>query len=96
MWKRAILVAIVGLAAIPAFAADTAGAASTANLAAGTVVLDKAGIQQLTERVVALEKRVDQLRVPEAEPPPTPAELKRAKLMEEQHEEFLNQVWNMP
>lgn len=98
MWKRAVLVATVGLAALPAFAADASSqaTAATAHLAPATLALDKVGIQKLTERVVALEKRMDQIGVPEPAPAPTQAELERAKLMEEQHEEFLNQVWNMP
>ena len=98
MWKTAVMASFLALAARPVLAADSASsaAAATANLATGTVVLDKAGIQQLTERVVALEKRVDQLGVADPQPPPTQAELKRAKLFEAQHQEFLNQVWTAP
>ncbi len=98
MWKKAILLATLGLAATPALAADASSqaTAATAQLAPATLALDKAGIQKLTERVVALEKRMDQLGVPEPAPAPTQADLERAKLMEWQHQEFLNQVWNMP
>ena len=98
MWKMAVLMASLGLTASPAFAAEATSqaTAATAKLAPATLALDKAGIQKLTERVVALEARMDQLHVPEPAPAPTQAELERAKLMEWQHQEFLNQVWNMP
>jgi hypothetical protein len=99
MWKTAVLGALLTLAAAPALAADAAsGAAATAKMAPATVSMDQApgGIQKLTERVVALEKRMDQLGVADPPPAPTPDELRRAKLAEEQHQEFLNEVWSTP
>ena len=98
MWKTAIFAGFLGLAASPTFAADTASAATraTASLAPGALTLDRAGIEKLTDRVSLLEKRLDQLGVPEPAPAPTAAELKHARLMEAAHQEFLNQVWSAP
>ncbi len=100
MWKTAVLAIFLSLAASPALASDaTSGAsAATAGLSAGTTALDEApvGIGRLTERVVELEKRVDQLGVADPPPAPTAAELKRAKREQEQHAEFRNQAWSAP
>ncbi len=100
MWKTAVLGALLTVAAVPALAADAASGttAAAAKMAPGTVSMDQApaGIQKLTERVSTLEKRMNQLGVAEPAPAPTPEELQRAKLAEEQHQEFLNQVWTAP
>jgi len=100
MWKTAILAILLSAAASPALASDATATApaATTGVSAGTTALDEAlvDIRRLTERVVKLEKRVDRLGV--AEPPraPTAAELKRAKLEQEQQAEFQNRVWSAP
>jgi hypothetical protein len=98
MRNTAVLAILLSLAASPALASDaTPGAsADAAGLSAGTTALDEGAvdIRRLTERVVELEKRVDQLGDPP--PAPTAAELKRAKLGRAQYAEFLNQVWSAP
>jgi hypothetical protein len=100
MWTTAVLATLLSLAASPALAADAASGASgaTAGLSAEPTAPDEApvGIRRLTERVVELEQRVDELGVAAPPPAPTAAERKRAKLEQEQHEEFLNQVWSAP
>ena len=98
MRNTAVLAILLSLAASPAIASGaTSGAsAATAGLSAGTTALDEGpmDIRRLTERVVELERRVDQLGDPP--PAPTAAELKRAKLEQAQYAEFLNQVWSAP
>lgn len=99
-WKAAALAMLVSLAASPALASDAAADASaaTASPAGETTALDQdAGdIRRLTERVVGLEQRVEQLGVAGPSPAPTAAELKRAKQEEERQAEFQHQVWTMP
>ncbi len=100
MWETALLAILLSLAGSPALASDATSdaRAATAGLSAGTIAPEEApvGIGQLTERAVDLEKRVDQLGVADPPPAPTATELKRAKLEQEQHEEFLRQVWSAP
>jgi hypothetical protein len=100
MWKTVLLAILLSLAGSPALASEATSdvSAATAGLSAGATALDEApvGIRRLTERVVELEQRVDQLGVADRPPAPTAAELKRAKLEQEQHEEFLNKVWSAP
>lgn len=99
-WKAAALAMLFSLAASPTLASDATVDASTAtaNPASGTTALDQdAGdIRRLTERVIGLEHRVEQLGVAGPSPAPTAAELKRAKQEEERQAEFQHQVWTMP
>lgn len=91
---------LLSAAAGPALASnDATGArAATTDLAAGTTALerDTVDVEQLTERVVGLERRVDQLGEPAPSPVSTAAELDRAKREEQQQAEFQRQVWTMP
>jgi hypothetical protein len=100
VWKPAALAVLLSLAASPALASNATSDASatTASLAGGAIALDQdaADIRRLTERVVGLEQRVDQLHV--ADPPlaPSAAERERAAQEEEREAEFQQQVWTMP
>jgi hypothetical protein len=91
---------LFSLAAGPALASsDTAGvSAAAANLAGATAALDQGAvdIRQLSERVVGLEQKVDQLGAAATPPAPTAAELKRTTQEEERQAEFQRQVWTMP
>jgi hypothetical protein len=99
-WKGAALAMLFSLAAGPALASNGTAAASAgaANLAGGTAALDQGAvdIRQLSERVVGLEQKVDQLGAAATPPAPTAAELKRTTQEEERQAEFQRQVWTMP
>ena len=91
---------LFSLAGRPALASNGAAgtSADTANLAGVTTAPDQGAVdvRQLTERVVGLEEKVDQLGVAASPLAPTAEELKRTTQEEERQAEFQRQVWTMP
>jgi hypothetical protein len=96
-WKGAVLAMLFSLAGRPALASNGAAgtSADTAHLV-GVTTAPAVDVRQLTERVVRLEEKVDQLGVAAPPPAPTAEELKRTTQEEERQAEFQRQVWTMP
>jgi hypothetical protein len=100
VWKPAALAVLLLLAASPALASNASSdtSATTAHLTGGATALDQdaVDIKRLTERVVGLEQRVDQLQASGPSLAPTVEELNRATQEAERDAEFQHQVWTMP
>jgi len=107
MWKRAVTAAALALSVGPAFASDTGGTAVAAATVPSRAVTqgthaaaaipsrsvtdlnNAAAIRDLSTRLNSLEQKVDNL----TPPPPTPEELKQAKIDQEREAEFVQHVW---
>jgi hypothetical protein len=98
-WNTAALATLLALSARPVLASDTKSddrSMASDPLAGAADPDETAQVRQLDERVNRLERRVDELGVPNPSPEPTPAQRKAEERKQKSEAEFLQQVWTAP